>query len=256
MRDANLKSSIKFYILLFAALFAVMGHSHIATAGQESVPSANTVNDGPDIVLLVLPDVGMSTRIGLAYSKMVPHSQVRTAVKHLSDLSGWQVASDLVILDGSIHPDRTKEYPLTTTAMFTLNNAPQVHNFSPVLMPYMRAFQEWNRIEILYHLPEMNPFRGPEHIDSEFYSLLLNKTQGVYRYEIQMKVHKGVLPEPLELIRTSQAVPSPKNSVETKTATQSLISIPMVLVIVGALISGGVGVYLVYVRRTITVHER
>lgn len=254
MRDANLITTVKTSLQFFAFIFAMMGQSLVVKAGPSTVSSLTSV--GPDIVLLILPQGGKSTRIGLAYNKRIPHDRVRADVRRISDLSGWAAAADLVIADASLQPNRTKEYPVTTTAMFTLVNAPQVVNYSPVLLPYMRAFQEWNNIEILFHLPEMNPFRGPEHVDSEFYTLQLNKTQGVYRYEIQIKDHKGAFPEPLELIRAAHPAFAPKPAADNKTASANIINIPLALIIVGSLLSGGVGIWLLYSRRAITIHER
>ncbi len=256
VRDANL-ISVMIKCVRKLTLLLVMAYSTSALyAGPAPASKDVSSTNGPDVVLLVMPSADLSTRIGLAFNKRIPHTNVREAVKKLTQISGWSFANDLVIVDESLKPSRTSEYPITTTAMFTLLNAPQAINFSPVLTPYIRAFQNYNRMEILFHLPEMIPYKGPEHVENEFYNILLSKSQGVYRFEVEIKKHNELLPNPDEFVRVPQPVSAPASSVDNKPAPSSMPNVPLILVVVGALITGGVGTYILYSKRAVTIHER
>jgi hypothetical protein len=147
-----------------------------------------------DVVVLIVPIDATTARVAVAYHRKLPHDAVRKELARLEAAGAGRIANDVVMTDQSVHADDVKKYPVTTAAMFTLRNTTPVANNAPVLAPYLRAFQAWNHIEVMFALPELIPYRGVEKFDSDALTVQLQRGQGVYRYEATIRDHSGELP--------------------------------------------------------------
>jgi hypothetical protein len=204
-----------------------------------------------DVGVLVLPVTPAESRIAIAYRTRVDHNRVRREVARLAQAFGGQIRGELRIRDESLRPNELRDYPVTTGAEFTLTGVSQVQDNAPVLLPYLVGFQSWNRIEVIFALPDLQPYRGVQPFDSEALSVQLVKEEGAYRYLAEIRRHEGALP----VLPTSSALPeaisSPVASAEVPrpAARPESSPLPQMLVLTGSGLLVGAGLYFLYLRR-------
>jgi hypothetical protein len=205
-----------------------------------------------DVIVLVRPLSADTANVGLVYRQRVSHDRVKREITRLTESSGWRIGRDLVIKDESVHADNTAQFPVTTGAMFTLTQAPQIANGVPALMPYLHAFQKWNIVEVMFGQSDLTPYRGPDKFDSAAYSVRLIKNPNVYRYEVAIREHDRALPEP-PAVAAKTAPDSASVSSGAMAARAGLPtppSLPLMLILAGAGLIGGAGIYRLLTRRT------
>ncbi|SRR5579884_380691 len=193
-------------LCLWAALLGGLG---MRPAGASPPAASQAERLTPvDVGVLVNPIAADSARVGIAFHQRVPHAQVQAALARLAQTPGWTL-SQIQIVDDRINRD-----PLTTTAAFVVQNAPQTLGSAPNLWPYLRAFQRWNRVEVLFLGMDFRPYTGIEQWDHPALSVrLLQQGQGIYRYQADIRDHQRALPAlPVAAATTNDAVAGPEGT--------------------------------------------
>ncbi|HLK59576.1 MAG TPA: hypothetical protein VKU00_23645 [Chthonomonadaceae bacterium] len=133
---------------------------------QEGTDSsaASPAQANADVIVLVIPQSADQAQIALVYQNRVPEERVRREVQLLAKASGGKLADDLKIESKSIRPRDLTNFPIRTGASFTLLHSPQVHDSAPTLAPYLTAFQSWDHVEVIFSLPDLNPYNGVESL--------------------------------------------------------------------------------------------
>lgn len=150
--------------------------------------------DAPDVVVLVRPGLTSSAVVAVAYARRVAHRRVRAEIGNLAAAGGWRLDRAPLVQDDTIRHDRIDRFPLTTAALFTLRGASMARSQVPQLRPFLSAFQAWNRVEVMF---DVNGCPAPQAVadyDSAQLSVRLVKDQGVYRYQAEIRDHRGSLP--------------------------------------------------------------
>jgi hypothetical protein len=246
MRRAGLRA-------VWLALCCALTFASAAWAGPgDTAPPGEPSQTPADVIVLVLPGSQDTARVGVAYRQRVPHARVTREIGRLAEKTGWRLGNDLVIRDESVHANNIVKFPVTTGAMFTLTQAPQVTGGIPALMPYLRAFQAWNTVEVMFGLPDLKPYRGIAKFDSTEFSARLIKNPNVYRYEVAIREHGKALPEPpaVEPKTVPDAASSSSGAMAARTGAPASPSLPLMLILAGAGLIGGGGIYLLLSRRS------
>ncbi len=241
-------------VSLLSCIFLFLG---LKSSTPVHAQSSSAVRTKTDIILFIRP-IGLdSANIGLAYSKRVPHALVEREVKRLLDGTGWILGSKINIDDSTVRPDDSVRFPPTTGAMFTVINAPQLHDNAPVLRPYLQAFHAWSRVELLLESPEIQPYNGLTTFHSAALDVQLVKGDGVYSYIADIHDHTGELPSLVQpaysssmpdagATSTPTQQPQPRASVgEPVHSSGTSLFWPCLFIATGAVLTGGVIVYLV-----------
>ncbi len=221
-------------------------------ANAQQVAPKTTAATKTDVVLFVRPDGPTSARIGLAYRKRIPHQQVRNEIQKLLAVSGWKLSGDLAITDGTVHADNPKGFPPTTAALFGVIDAPQFHDNAPVLAYYLQAFQAWNRVEVLFVTPDLQPYNGVTHFHTPSLDVAMAKSDGVYSYVATIREHSKSLPPLIRDVSeppakasgwansTQRGARDPIDSVGSVRPVSPSRFWPSLFIIVGGLLTGGV----------------
>lgn len=212
-------------------------------------PTENGLATPADVIVLVIPTSADTARIGLAFRQHRSTRSVREDIARLSAITGWRIGSKIDVSDESVHPDNMSKYPKTTGAQFTVSQAPQIVNSAPALLPYLRAFQKWNHVEVMFGVPDITPYRGVTFLDTPALRVDLIKEDGVYRYEADIHDHQSTLPALVDTPRP----PSTENTsgVPAKAERRVATDPPLwtrVLMILGAGLLCSAGTYLLLSR--------
>jgi hypothetical protein len=185
-------------IVLLVFVGGLLGTTRIVGAQQTGSADGTAPADlagKANVVIFVNARSADSATLGIAYDRKVPHARVREDLTQLLKVTGWNTARDLQISDASVHPDHLDRFPATTAAMITVLQAPQVVQNAPTLLPYLQAFQAYDRVEVNFLLNEISPFLGVARQDNKAFAVeLFHTAQGVYRYEAVLRDHHGTLP--------------------------------------------------------------
>lgn len=237
-------------ILLWLACLLV-----VAPCRAQQSPTKAGSNSQTDVFLFVRQSSPTTARIGLSYGKKIPHGRVEIEIKKLLTVSGWKLSGTPSISDETMRPDDPKRFPPKTGAEFEVADAPQFHDNAPTLAPYLKAFQSWDHLEILFATTDLVPYNGVTSFRSPALDVTLEKSDGIYDYRVTIRDHSGELPALIPdrasaganvgtTTPTGTAAQLPRSSVAS-TETNSTSSFwPYALIIVGGVLAGGVGIYL------------
>jgi hypothetical protein len=233
-------------LLIWVIVLCLALLSAICTAqeppGTGARNSANELQRGtPDVTIFVVPISGDTARVFLAFRTRVPHSRVKKEIGKLA-ANGWGVGRDLVIDDATIRPGDAQHAPVATGAQFSLFKAPQVQNNSPALLPYLQAFQDCDRVAVVFSVSDLKPYNGIENFDAGALLVRRIPEENVYHFEALIHDHRGRLPElTVESRSQSGAAPVAKRPAATKPSFIPML--PLMLILLGVGIIGGVVLY-------------
>jgi hypothetical protein len=235
--------------VLLVGMLALRANAGPPAEGTGSAPNSAASNgaDVVDIGIMVWLQPSDGARVAIACQHPVAHARIKQAVTRLADKTGWAV-SNLAIIDDRINRD-----PITTTAKFTLNRAPQLLNGVPALLPYLQAFQGFNAVEVLFvNVPPVR-YRTVDRFDNPALSVqLVEQGQGVLRYDAQIHDHQGTLPA---LPSVTQAVPTGPPAVSRTPASlvrHTAMPVPgagFLMLLVGMALLCGTSAYIWLIRR-------
>ena len=232
-----------------------------STAGrtQQAPPNA-TSSSKTDVFLFIHPDSPSTAQVGLSYGRRVPHSQVQREIEKLLAASGWKLSGKPEITDASARPDKIKQFPPVTGAKFALLQAPQFHDNAPLLEPYLRAFQAWARLDIMFVTSGMVPYNGVTDFRDPAVDVVLAQSEGIYDFRVTIREHSKELP-PLKPGRTDAAsdhggklpgtvtpAGNPRDSGVATLPNSPSLFWPYLFIITGCLLVGGVCFYLLAKR--------
>lgn len=198
-----------------------------------------------DVTVFVIPDSADTARVALVYNGVVPTNRVRSEINRLTE-AGWVINSDLRIEDRSVRPDISDAGPVNTGAFFSISKAPQVQDNAPVLLPYLKAFQNWKHITVLFNISDIEPYNGITQFDSDAVIVRLIPQEGAYRFEALILDHKRTL-GPFPVNRE----PKPNKTSVASTTTDGHSPgwlLPLMLGLLGVGVLGGIVVYLIVAR--------
>ncbi|MCW3052478.1 MAG: hypothetical protein JWN14_1648 [Chthonomonadales bacterium] len=244
----------------FALLFSV-ACLLVSTSGRtQQTPPKTTSTSKTDVFLFIHPDSPSTAQVGLSYGKRVPHSQVQGEIDKLLSASGWKLSGKPKITDASARPDKIKRFPPVTGAKFALVEAPQFRDNAPLLAPYLRAFQAWDRLDIMFVTTDMVPYNGVTDFRNPAVDVLLEKSDGIYDFRVTIREHSKELP-PLTPGSTDASadhggkssgavtpVRNPRDAGATTLPTAPSLFWPYLSIITGCLLVGGVCFYLLTKR--------
>ncbi|MCS6775129.1 MAG: hypothetical protein RMJ43_13050 [Chloroherpetonaceae bacterium] len=217
--------------------------------GQPARTSTRTAN----VAILVTPTSAHSARVALAYAGKVPHSRVRKQVLRLVTLTGGKLTSGIRLEDASLDPGNSRRFPVMTAAEFSMDLGRQFQEDEPVVLPYLKAFREWRRIDLLWHLPGAGsePVR---RFESPVMSVWRFRDAQMLYYHADIHDNAAELPAP-DFAVAHAGHPDRTHIVDAGSApggtrspgdTGSLL--PVLLIGTGAVLSGGAILYLLAVR--------
>lgn len=170
------------------------------SSGSASCQTGASGRNGPkmppvDAVVLVRAVSAGACQVSVSYRLAVPHGTVNEDLSRLAKATSGAI-DGLVIEDESFRPEDKKHYPVTTSASFVLRNAPFVRDNTPALLPYLKAFQRWNIVEVIFAGPGLANCRGVLSFENPAVSVkLLQQDAGIFRYRAEIRDHQGELPQ-------------------------------------------------------------
>jgi hypothetical protein len=233
---------------LSSPVLAGPGDTGRRTSGSSTVSTAPADKALIDVGVMVFPQLPDSARVAIGYRQRVAHSRVQHEISRLLKTTGWRIGPGLVIEDRSTRPNDLKRFPITTAAVFTVLQAPQVHDSAPQLLPYLQAFQSWDHVEVIFAIPDLVPYNGVTIYESQPLTVQLIKEENSYRYDADIRDHTGVLPTLPVSVKTPREGSAVRGNPGSASASPSMV-LPYTLMILGAGLTIGVGVYLLLSRR-------
>lgn len=213
-------------------------------------PSAAQAPLAPaDVIILVIPTSSTSAHVGLVYRTRVPFARARHEIERLTQGTGWQI-DKLQIEDSSPHPENLKKFPKTTGAEVFLQASPQITDGAPALQPYLRAFQAWDHLEVMFRMPAQVPAADQDFNNSALHVQLI-KDADVYRYEVDIHDHSGPLPSQMEFTQPEASSPVAIAGPVTRPAGSSSL-FALLLIAAGIGLAGCAGLWLLLSRRPIS----
>ena len=160
----------------------------LAIAGSASCQTSSTA---PDALILIQP-TGPAALIAITYPKAVSHDVVRSRLARLASLLGGRISSVEIRDEDARSIDKSLGKQTGADAIMT--NAFQVKQGGFVLQPYIEAFSDVNRLEILYWTAPFKGFSGIREFDNPSIHVRLLRAGGPYHYEVQIRDHTRPLP--------------------------------------------------------------
>lgn len=162
----------------------------IAGAGAQRSQAA------PDALLLVQPQ-GRKAIVSVTFPGLEPHARVRDRIARLARAAGWTVASlevkdEVVLTAPQFGPSRPMGKQ--TGALATLDRAVQVQQRAFRLQPYVEAFSDLQRVDLLFFMAPIPAFQGLRDYQSAGLSVKLVRDGGPYHYRIDIRDRSGALP--------------------------------------------------------------
>jgi hypothetical protein len=149
-----------------------------------------------DAMILVQPQ-GSQALVAVIFPEVVPHAALKERVRRMAQSAGWQVGS-LKIKDQNLETSPlygpAVKLGRQTDASFVLTNAPQMRGGGFLLQPYVEAFRDLNRFEILYWIKQDPSFQELRAYESPALSVNLIHEGSPYRYIVEVRDHAGALP--------------------------------------------------------------
>lgn len=172
---------------------------------------AQTQRRVPDALILVQPS-GNLAYISVTFSGYVPRERVNAALSRLQGSTGWELgAVEVRDVDGASGKAAKKgqRAGVLTEATALLSNAPQIRERSFVLQPYVDAFADWDRFDILFMIGADPAFQGLRTYRSPALDVVLVQDGAPFRYAVDVKDHTRPLPR-LPLTEPVVQAPQPQ----------------------------------------------
>lgn len=176
---------------IVCTLAALLGATaSIAAAAQEA-------RRAPDALILVQPHRDQAI-VAVVFPGIVAHARVRGRFDRLATAGGWrlmgppEVTDEEGVTDPRFGPERRLGKQTSGTAMFA--SAPQWVGAGLNLQPYLVAFGDLDRIEVLFLADAVPAYAGLRDYRADGVAVTLTRAGGPYRYTITIDDHKGPLP--------------------------------------------------------------
>jgi len=170
-----------------------------SNTGQVAAPprtAAQTTQETPvEVAVLISPVGSGNARVGLGYSRCVPHRRVLEEIAGLKRF-GWRIVGSVEVDDQNPVPGNPKGSPLMTGAQFELADAPQIVNGIPAVRPYLEALHQWTSVEVIFAADGRGVSTPADDFHSPAVSIVRVPGEGVYRYEALIHDHSGPLTIP------------------------------------------------------------
>ena len=197
--------------------------------------------------ILISPQGNNTYRVAISYPKRVAESKVKQEIAALVQNTQGNLLSPPVIQDYSLYPEKLKRFPVTTSAMFVLAYvAPSDQAFS-ILPAYIGAFRAEKNLQVIFVSQGERGEQNPQEFTTPEMKVILTRSVGVERYEVQIRAEQGKLPPPIFSVsqkKTQESVKSPANQ-PAKPLGSNFSRI--LLIVLGGL-GAGVTIYLVATR--------
>src|SRR5262249_31359746 len=121
-----------------------------------------------DALVMAQPG-GAQTRLIIVFPKVVSHTQARKRIAQIAAANGWQGrAAEVKDQDVTTVADRAAgRSDVQTGAVAILTNAPMMREGGFTLQPFLAAFSDLNRVEVLFcpekplaHYPGLRDFQS------------------------------------------------------------------------------------------------
>lgn len=187
-------------------LLRVLGFVLLGCLGMVIGPRAG---GAPSDAMILVQPMGSRVIVAIVFPKLVSHKLLEARIRKLAQSTGWsveniQIQDEAVRLGGKLsgYGKPIKE----TGATVFLQNAPQARDGGFLLQPYLNAFADLDRIEILYMTPPYSDFQGLRSFESPALSVRLIRAGGPYHYIAEIRNHTS----PLPILPLTQAAEAPR----------------------------------------------
>ena len=181
-----------------------------------------------DVVILLQP-MGESSLMAVTFSKPTSPARVKVLLGDLARRGGWKLGA-VEIRDETVPNFGTAGASAHQTgASTTITGAPFMSDGGYRLQPFVEAFADYGRVELLFIENEDPAYTGLKSFTSPPLKVDLIKAGSPYRFVIQIDKSAGPLPKlPLTQPAVSPSPPAPKEPVRTRPAGNSMAYVLLV----------------------------
>jgi hypothetical protein len=190
-----------------------------AFSQEHPAPGAKSSSaaDLPDVLVLVEP-IGEEANVAVTYSRAVSHADARSSLSRLAGLAGWKLRR-VSVNDQELFADdesgRRTSLGKQTGIEATAANVAVTYGRAFRLQPFVEAYRDAGRLDLLFLMGGLNEFTGLRSYDDPALSVKLLQEGGPYRYRIEVRKRSGALPKlPLDEPVTPRKAPA---AVQVKT---------------------------------------
>jgi hypothetical protein len=206
---------------------------------------AQTTAKPSDAIILVQPSGG-DLFVAVTYPTIIDHARVKNHLSQLAKHGGW-AAGPVEISDQNIKTSPTfgnvKTVGQQTDATTTFRNAVAAKQGGFILQPFVQAFSDLRRIQLMFFMPKQQGFVGLRDFDSPGLTVHLLRDGGPYLYGIDIK-DRAALPVLPHTQPTAAPVASgppvaakPRVQAGTSMAFVIVLAAACGLIVLGALIA-------------------
>src|SRR2546421_2763843 len=182
--------------LCMFAVFAMSSGGCVCDCSAQTGSSSTASPSHSDAVVLVQP-YGDRVLVAVTFPQKRDHKRVKDQIGALAHTNGWALES-LKVTDEEIKTDpqlgSSKSLGFQTGATAIMAHAPQVRDGGFILQPYLQAFSDLGRFEVLYFIPKDSAFRGLREFNGNGVHVALVRDGGPYRYLVEISGHPATIP--------------------------------------------------------------
>lgn len=217
--------------------------------------------DRSQVGILVSPQGNNLYRVAISYPKRMAAAKVMQEIAALVQNTQGNLLSPPIIQDYSladdpggtrpISPEQLQRFPVTTSVQFVISYmAPSEQAFA-ILPAYIGAFRAEKNLQVIFvSRGEQGELSSQEFVTPEM-KVILTRSVGVERYEVQIRAAKGNLPAPIFSTSQKKTQEFVKPLAKQPTEPKGLNLSRIVLVVLGGL-GAGVSLYLAATRLTMS----
>lgn len=203
--------------------------------------------DKSQVGILISPQGNNLYRVAISYPKRVAESKVKQEIATLVQNTQGNLMGPPIIQDYSLDPTQLKRFPVTTSAMFVVAYvAPSDQAFS-ILPAYISAFRSEKNLQVIFVSQGEQGELTPQEFVTPEMKVILTRSVGVERYEVQIRAEKGNLPVPIFSVSQKKTQESPKSAANQAKKQKSSNGSRILLVVLGGL-GAGLIIYLAATR--------
>ncbi len=178
-----------------------------------------------DAIVLVQP-MGTDLMVATTYSAVVDHGKVKQRLLDLGRHAGWS-GGTVEIKDESIKTNAQKDVGRQTEATILYRGAAAIREGGFILQPFVQAFSDLRRIELLFFVQGQPGFVGLRYFDDPALSVHLTRDGGPYQYLVVFKDRT----KPIPVLPHTQAVEQPVKATPAAAAQPAKQPISMAFVV-------------------------
>jgi hypothetical protein len=245
MRTKQYKLSSLAALLVIIALSVSLPAAVSAETGTETAAQSIPTATVPDVQIVVSPDPAGKWIIAAVYPSKIDRKKAEARAKEMLSLGKWK-GTDLLFENKAL--ERTENpkgmAPPPVMSSVTLSTGGNLVNYADgtlALEPFIRAYRDLGRLNLLFLVPGTFTYRGPHSYSNKDIDLKYAAGGSALTYVVQVKNHDlGALQLPRYEPAVASAAPAAAGVKAGGSAASKMIGVVLIALVAAGLAFFGV----------------